>query len=60
LTSVNFQLGTAWTAKFPNTWALLREGKYMQATNNILISAWSRQTPKRANSFVIEIRNQFA
>lgn len=60
LTSVNFQLGTGWTKKFPNTWTHLREGNSRQAVSNILVSVWAQQTPNRANAFVIEIKNQFA
>lgn len=60
LTSVNFQLGTGWTAKFPNTWALLRQGNGAKAAQNILVSDWAQQTPNRANRFAIEIQTQFA
>jgi GH24 family phage-related lysozyme (muramidase) len=56
LTSVNFQLGTAWTKKFPQTWKALLERRYAQAIANINTSLWMRQTPVRAKDFQEAIR----
>lgn len=57
--SVNFQLGSAWTKKFPRTWKLIKQGKFKQAANEVQTNAsgtgpslWKQQTPKRVNDFV--------
>lgn len=55
LASVNFQLGTAWIKKFPNTWSFLRRGEYWQAISNIEKSDWAKQTPVRVRDFVSAI-----
>lgn len=47
LVSVNFQLGTAWTSKFKNTWALLKAGQYDKAAAESENSLWAKQTPVR-------------
>ena len=52
LTSVNFQLGLGWRSKFPNTWAKIKAGDYNGAINNIKVSLWAKQTPKRTNDFI--------
>ncbi len=51
LTSVNFQLGTAWTKKFPQTWKALVEKRYNVAIANLNGSLWMKQTPVRAKEF---------
>lgn len=51
LTSVNFQLGTGWTKKFPNTWLLIDRGKYAEAAEAIKDSKWYFQTPTRVRDF---------
>jgi GH24 family phage-related lysozyme (muramidase) len=60
LTSVNFQLGTGWRSKFPNTWSLIKSGNTQAAINNLVKSAWYRQTPNRVTSFVNTLRTQYA
>lgn len=60
LTSVNFQLGTGWRYKFPNTWALIKQGKIDAARRNLISSAWYRQTPNRVIAFVNTLQNQYA
>lgn len=60
LTSVNFQLGTYWRTKFPNTWSLIKNGKIQQAINNLYDSAWYQQTPNRVIAFASTLQNQFA
>ncbi len=47
LISVNYQLGTGWTSKFPRTWSLMKEGKYDEAAWEAEDSAWAKQTPVR-------------
>jgi len=56
LTSVNFQLGTAWTRKFPKTWAALVAKRYDEAIANIGMSLWMKQTPVRAKEFQAAIQ----
>lgn len=56
LIHVNFQLGTSWKKKFYTTYPLLKEKKYSQAISNLKSSAWMKQTPKRVNDFIEEIR----
>lgn len=51
LVSVNFQLGTAWTSKFKNTWALLKAGQYDKAAVESENSLWAKQTPVRVRDF---------
>lgn len=47
LVSVNFQLGTGWTEKFPKTWGLMLSGKYEEAAWEVENSLWAKQTPVR-------------
>ena len=47
LVSVNFQLGTGWTEKFPKTWGLMMSGKYEEAAWEAENSLWAKQTPVR-------------
>lgn len=51
LAAVNFQLGTGWTKKFPNTWKLIKAGQYSQAAKEIGSSLWAKQTPVRVQDF---------
>lgn len=51
LASVCFQLGGAWTAKFPNTWGMICQGRYAQASAALLGTAWHTQTPSRVTDF---------
>lgn len=52
LTSVNFQLGTAWRSKFKSTWKYIKNKDYAQAIINLNRSLWNRQTPVRVKDFV--------
>jgi len=60
LTSVNFQLGTNWTKKFPTAWMYLINGDYDEAIDEILFSnkekkihsRWYKQTPVRVYDFI--------
>ena len=51
LVSVNYQLGTGWTKKFPKTYALMKAGKYDQAALEVEDSLWAKQTPVRVRDF---------
>lgn len=47
LVSTNYQLGTEWEKKFPNTFALMKEGKFDEAAWALESSLWAKQTPVR-------------
>ena len=52
VTSVNFQLGTGWTKKFPKAWDAMTKGLWDVAANEIEDSKWAReQTAPRAKLF---------
>jgi GH24 family phage-related lysozyme (muramidase) len=51
LASVNFQLGTKWTATFPNTWKMIVNGQYAAAANALNGTEWAEQTPVRVQDF---------
>ena len=57
LTSVNFQLGTAWNLEHKNTWRLMKEGNYAGAATEAANSKWFRQTPDRVKDFQTALRN---
>ena len=64
LASVNFQLGTSWTEKFPTAYEHLKNGNYESAIQEIentsegsgKLSTWNKQTPVRVANFVASIR----
>ena len=60
LTSVNYQLGTGWRSKFPNTWGMLKSGDTAGAIQNLKASKWNEQTPVRVTAFVGAIQNTYA
>ena len=52
LTSVNFQLGNQWYKDFDETWKLMQDGKFLEASVEALDSKWyKKQTPTRAQKF---------
>ncbi len=51
LVSVNFQLGTGWTKKFPRTWGYLVAGEFERAASESEDSLWAKQTPLRVRDF---------
>ena len=52
LTSVNFQLGTAWNLDHDRTWAKMQAGDFEGAAIEALDSKWAKtQTPGRAKKF---------
>ena len=57
LASVNFQLGTAWTAKFPNTWRMIVDGEYIEAALALDSTLWCRETPVRVADFQQALRD---
>jgi len=60
LASVNYQLGTGWSKKFPNTWAMLKAGDAASAIQNLKVSKWNEQTPVRVTAFIGAIQNTYA
>ncbi len=56
LASVNFQLGTQWTATFPHTWNLIVNGDYEGAANALDGTIWAKQTPIRVKDFQDALR----
>lgn len=56
LGSVNYQLGTAWTAEFPNTWRMIVNGRYDDAAMALTDTRWYRQTPVRVADFQAALR----
>ena len=44
-----FQLGAGGVSKFRNMWKFLREGKFFDASGEMLDSRWAKQTPNRAH-----------
>ena len=55
LVSVNYQLGTGWTRKFPFTWQALKARNYDRAIYNLNVSHWATQTPVRVADFIAAI-----
>ena len=56
LASVNFQLGTEWTTKFPHTWQMIVDGHYDDAANALDETVWQQQTPTRVKDFQTALR----
>ncbi len=56
LTSVNFQLGSGWRAKFPKAWAAMLAGEWEKAAVEVEASAWFKQTPVRVRDFQAALR----
>lgn len=47
MVSVNYQLGTSWEKKFPNTFQLMKDGKFDEAAWALESTLWNKQTPVR-------------
>lgn len=60
LTSVNFQLGTAWRGKFTNTWNDLKRGNVAGAISRLQQSEWMKQTPVRVAAFIDSLQGAFS
>jgi GH24 family phage-related lysozyme (muramidase) len=56
LASVNFQLGTKWTATFPHTWKMIVDGEYENAAQALNGTIWQKQTPVRVKDFQDALR----
>jgi GH24 family phage-related lysozyme (muramidase) len=52
LACVNFQLGENWYKEHKKTWALIVEGQYSAAAEELKKSRWNSQTPKRTKDFI--------
>jgi len=62
LGSVNYQLGTKWTQKFPLAYKALQERNYKEAARQVQLnsagdgdSKWLRQSPTRVKDFVVAL-----
>ena len=56
LASVNFQLGTKWTASFPHTWKMVIDKDYEGAAIALEGTQWARETPMRVSDFQDALR----
>lgn len=56
LASVNYQLGTEWTKEFPNTWAMIVRGDYLDAAFAVGNTRWDMETPVRVADFQKALR----
>ncbi|MEE8295824.1 MAG: hypothetical protein V3R64_08940 [Sphingomonadales bacterium] len=56
LTSVNFQLGTAWNSIHKNTWKHMVAKNWEKAALEAQDSRWFRQTPVRVRDFQAALR----
>lgn len=56
LASVNYQLGTGWTSKFPSIWGLIKQGKFNEAASALEDTLWKKQTPIRVKDFQAALR----
>jgi hypothetical protein len=56
LACVNFQLGENWYRGHKKTWALIMEGQYSAAADEVKKSRWNSQTPKRTKDFIEALR----
>lgn len=57
LGSVNYQLGSGWRDKFPNTWRAIAEGRYCEAADMLDGTRWQEQTPVRVADFQAALRD---
>lgn len=57
LLNMAFQLGTDGLLGFKNTLALIRDGKYSEAADAMLLSKWAQQTPARAKRLSDQMRD---
>lgn len=59
LINMGFNLGVNGLMKFKNTLRLMSEGKYEEASKEVLLSEWASQVGKRANRISDQIKNGF-
>lgn len=56
LVNMAFQLGTAGLLEFSYTLGLVRDGKYAEASMQMLKSRWATQTPERAKRLAEQMK----
>lgn len=56
LINMAFQMSVDGLLGFKNTLALVEQGKYQEAADNMLKSKWAQQTPARANRISAQMR----
>lgn len=56
LVNMAFQLGTAGLLEFSYTLGLVRDGKYAEASVQMLKSLWAKQTPDRAKRLAEQMK----
>lgn len=56
LLNMAFQMGVAGLMGFRNTLAMVQAGEYARAADNMLLSKWAGQTPKRAGRMAEQMR----
>lgn len=57
LLNMGFQLGIAGLMGFSKTLNLIETGKYAEAADQMLLSKWATQTPRRAHEMVEQMRS---
>lgn len=57
LCEMAYQMGVAGLLGFKNTLAMIKEGKYSKAAENMLKSKWATQTPARAKEIANIVKN---
>jgi lysozyme len=55
LLNMAFQMGVDGLLGFKNTLALIEAGNYAKAAENMLLSKWAQQTPKRAKKMATQM-----
>lgn len=56
LVNMSFQMGVEGLLGFKNTLAMVRDGKYEEASKGMLNSLWAKQTPERAKRLSEQMR----
>jgi lysozyme len=56
IVAMAFQIGVAGLMKFKTTLALIQAGRYADASDAMLQSLWSRQTPARAKRLAMQMK----
>lgn len=56
LLNMSFQLGVEGLLGFKNTLELVRKGQFSDASANMLLSLWARQTPNRAKRIAEQMK----
>lgn len=56
LLNMSFQMGVEGLLKFKTTLSLVKEGKYEEASKQMLNSLWAKQTPERAKRLAEQLK----